>query len=95
MFGNDMHVFLHEICSVFVNHASLTISLSHVAVVVVVVVLFFSPVVVVDVVVCCLLVFIIYQGSCANAPMVQLNDDYYECLTPVYTHTHNIPSHIL
>jgi len=20
-------------------------------------------------------------GSCANAPMVQLNDDYYECLT--------------
>lgn len=21
-------------------------------------------------------------GSCANAPMIQLNDDYYECLTP-------------
>ena len=21
-------------------------------------------------------------GACANAPMVQLNDDYYECLTP-------------
>ncbi len=21
-------------------------------------------------------------GSCANAPMVQLNDDYYECLSP-------------
>jgi len=21
-------------------------------------------------------------GSCANAPMVQMNDDYYECLTP-------------
>lgn len=24
-------------------------------------------------------------GSCANAPMVQLNDDYYECLTPEST----------
>ncbi|EWM30264.1 nadh dehydrogenase [Nannochloropsis gaditana] len=24
-------------------------------------------------------------GSCANAPMVQLNDDYYECLTPAST----------
>ena len=22
------------------------------------------------------------MGACANAPMVQLNDDYYECLTP-------------
>jgi NADH dehydrogenase (ubiquinone) flavoprotein 2 len=21
-------------------------------------------------------------GSCSNAPMIQLNDDYYECLTP-------------
>lgn len=21
-------------------------------------------------------------GSCANAPMIQMNDDYYECLTP-------------
>ena len=21
-------------------------------------------------------------GACANAPMIQLNDDYYECLTP-------------
>ncbi|CAM9237750.1 unnamed protein product [Ascophyllum nodosum] len=21
-------------------------------------------------------------GACANAPMVQINDDYYECLTP-------------
>ena len=25
------------------------------------------------------------MGSCANAPMVQLNDDYYECLTPETT----------
>lgn len=25
------------------------------------------------------------MGSCANAPMVQLNDDYYECLTPAST----------
>lgn len=24
-------------------------------------------------------------GSCANAPMVQINDDYYECLTPEST----------
>jgi len=24
-------------------------------------------------------------GSCANAPMVQLNDDYFECLTPQTT----------
>jgi len=24
-------------------------------------------------------------GSCANAPMLQLNDDYYECLTPQST----------
>jgi len=24
-------------------------------------------------------------GACANAPMVQLNDDYYECLTPETT----------
>lgn len=24
-------------------------------------------------------------GSCANAPMVQLNDDYYECLSPKST----------
>ena len=24
-------------------------------------------------------------GSCANAPMIQLNDDYYECLTPKTT----------
>lgn len=24
-------------------------------------------------------------GACANAPMVQLNDDYYECLTPKTT----------
>lgn len=24
-------------------------------------------------------------GSCANAPMIQLNDDYYECLTPAST----------
>mmetsp|Transcript_33363 Transcript_33363/g.31834 ORF Transcript_33363/g.31834 Transcript_33363/m.31834 type:complete len:276 (-) Transcript_33363:274-1101(-) len=24
-------------------------------------------------------------GSCANAPMVQMNDDYYECLTPETT----------
>jgi NADH dehydrogenase (ubiquinone) flavoprotein 2 len=24
-------------------------------------------------------------GSCANAPMLQLNDDYYECLTPEST----------
>ncbi|CAM9338300.1 unnamed protein product, partial [Chrysoparadoxa australica] len=24
-------------------------------------------------------------GSCANAPMLQLNDDYYECLTPATT----------
>lgn len=24
-------------------------------------------------------------GACANAPMVQLNDDYYECLTPQST----------
>lgn len=22
------------------------------------------------------------MGTCANAPMVQVNDDYYECLTP-------------
>lgn len=22
------------------------------------------------------------MGTCANAPMVQINDDYYECLTP-------------
>lgn len=22
------------------------------------------------------------MGTCANAPMIQLNDDYYECLTP-------------
>ena len=21
-------------------------------------------------------------GACANAPMIQMNDDYYECLTP-------------
>ena len=21
-------------------------------------------------------------GACANAPMVQINDDFYECLTP-------------
>jgi NADH dehydrogenase (ubiquinone) flavoprotein 2 len=21
-------------------------------------------------------------GSCANAPMIQMNDGYYECLTP-------------
>ena len=26
-------------------------------------------------------------GACANAPMVQLNDDYYECLTPAYGQT--------
>lgn len=25
------------------------------------------------------------MGTCANAPMVQLNDDYYECLTPAST----------
>ena len=24
-------------------------------------------------------------GACANAPMIQLNDDYYECLTPKTT----------
>lgn len=24
-------------------------------------------------------------GACANAPMIQLNDDYYECLTPETT----------
>lgn len=24
-------------------------------------------------------------GSCANAPMIQINDDYYECLTPEST----------
>jgi NADH dehydrogenase (ubiquinone) flavoprotein 2 len=24
-------------------------------------------------------------GACANAPMIQLNDDYYECLTPATT----------
>jgi len=24
-------------------------------------------------------------GSCANAPMIQMNDDYYECLTPQTT----------
>jgi len=24
-------------------------------------------------------------GACANAPMIQLNDDYYECLTPQTT----------
>ncbi|CAM9690108.1 unnamed protein product [Discosporangium mesarthrocarpum] len=24
-------------------------------------------------------------GACANAPMVQINDDYYECLTPQTT----------
>jgi NADH dehydrogenase (ubiquinone) flavoprotein 2 len=24
-------------------------------------------------------------GACANAPMLQLNDDYYECLTPKTT----------
>lgn len=24
-------------------------------------------------------------GACANAPMIQLNDDYYECLTPTST----------
>merc|ERR1719198_1343981 len=24
-------------------------------------------------------------GACANAPMVQMNDDYYECLTPETT----------
>ena len=24
-------------------------------------------------------------GSCANAPMIQMNDDYYECLTPETT----------
>ena len=24
-------------------------------------------------------------GSCANAPMIQMNDDYYECLTPKTT----------
>jgi len=24
-------------------------------------------------------------GSCANAPMIQLNDDFYECLTPATT----------
>ena len=41
MFGKDTHLILHEICSDFVNHASLTISLSHVVVVVVVVVVLF------------------------------------------------------
>lgn len=25
------------------------------------------------------------MGTCANAPMVQINDDYYECLTPKTT----------
>mmetsp|Transcript_48499 Transcript_48499/g.35698 ORF Transcript_48499/g.35698 Transcript_48499/m.35698 type:complete len:270 (-) Transcript_48499:110-919(-) len=25
------------------------------------------------------------MGTCANAPMVQINDDYYECLTPEST----------
>jgi len=25
------------------------------------------------------------MGTCANAPMIQLNDDYYECLTPETT----------
>jgi len=25
------------------------------------------------------------MGTCANAPMVQINDDYYECLTPAST----------
>lgn len=25
------------------------------------------------------------MGTCANAPMVQINDDYYECLTPETT----------
>ena len=24
-------------------------------------------------------------GACANAPMIQMNDDYYECLTPKTT----------
>jgi NADH dehydrogenase (ubiquinone) flavoprotein 2 len=24
-------------------------------------------------------------GACANAPMVQINDDFYECLTPATT----------
>mmetsp|Transcript_11877 Transcript_11877/g.24053 ORF Transcript_11877/g.24053 Transcript_11877/m.24053 type:complete len:272 (+) Transcript_11877:3-818(+) len=24
-------------------------------------------------------------GACANAPMIQMNDDYYECLTPATT----------
>jgi NADH dehydrogenase (ubiquinone) flavoprotein 2 len=24
-------------------------------------------------------------GACANAPMIQMNDDYYECLTPKST----------
>mmetsp|Transcript_29270 Transcript_29270/g.41438 ORF Transcript_29270/g.41438 Transcript_29270/m.41438 type:complete len:174 (+) Transcript_29270:604-1125(+) len=24
-------------------------------------------------------------GACANAPMIQMNDDYYECLTPETT----------
>jgi NADH dehydrogenase (ubiquinone) flavoprotein 2 len=24
-------------------------------------------------------------GACANAPMIQLNDDFYECLTPATT----------
>ena len=25
------------------------------------------------------------MGACANAPMIQMNDDYYECLTPKTT----------
>jgi len=24
-------------------------------------------------------------GACANAPMIQINDDFYECLTPATT----------
>ena len=39
------------------------------------------------VVLCCavLCCVVVSQGSCANAPMVQMNDDYYECLTPEST----------
>jgi len=28
---------------------------------------------------------VVCLGACANAPMIQLNDDYYECLTPKTT----------
>ena len=42
----------------------------------------FLPCVLYYAVLCCV---VLSQGSCANAPMVQMNDDYYECLTPEST----------